>query len=143
MKKTDPSMFTRLVATVFVNTGQDNAERIGALVMPYEDIDPGVKEVCRKIVFKEFDFKDEYFKGWHRDNLENFPTECAQFVSFLITFYESNLNIDSKGFYLPSGIFGLSKNRLSAKDLWNYYDRFDNDRDIHPLATWRDAVDSE
>jgi hypothetical protein len=143
MKKHDPSLFTRLVATVFVNAGQDNTERIGELVMPYEDIEPSVKEVCRKIVFQEFDFKDEYFKGWHRDSLEDFPTECAQFVSFLISFYESNLKIDNRGFYIASGVLGLSKKRLSAKDLWDYYERFDNDRDIHPLATWKDAIVSE
>jgi hypothetical protein len=143
MKKRDPSLFTRLLATVFVDVGQDNTERIGKLVIPYEDIESSVKEVCRQIVFKEFDFKDEQFKEWHSDHIENFPTECAQFVSFLITFYEPDLKIDKHGFYLPSGVFGLSKKRLSSKDLWDYYKRFDSDRDIHPLATWKDAIVAE
>jgi hypothetical protein len=143
MKQQDPSLFSRLVATVLVNAGQEDTERIGDLAYRYVNIEPSVKEVCRQIVFKEFDFKDEQFKEWHSDNVESFPTDCAEFVSYLIAFYEPNLKIDHHGFYIPTGVLNLSKKRLSSKDLWDYYNLFDNDRDIHPLATWKDAIISE
>lgn len=140
MKRGDPSVFTMLVAQVIVNTGNDNTETIGRVALMYESISPQVKEICRQIIFKEFNFSEESFKEWHQDNINSFPTECAEFISFLITFYEPNLKIDSEGFYIPNGLLGLLKKRSSSKDLWDYYTKFVEDKDVHPLGDWRQAV---
>lgn len=128
------------VAQVIVGEGDDNTYDIGSIVEKYEKISSHVKEICRQIVFKEFNFSDELFEEWHQDNIISFPTDCAEYISFLISFYEPTLKIDTEGFYIPNGFLGLKKKRLSSKDLWDYYSKFNKDRKIHPLGNWNKDI---
>ena len=140
MKTGNPEIFQMLTAQVICNQGHNITEEIGEISLRYENIPPYLKETCKQIVFKEFNFTKESFKDWHQHNLDNFPTECAIFVSFVITFYEPSLKIDKLGFYIPTGILNLSKKRLSPKDLWGYYEKYNHDREIHPVSNWRKEI---
>jgi hypothetical protein len=136
----DPMIFVQLVSKSLCDQLSNNTYLIGYATNLYEKVDPFVKECCRQIVLKEFEFTQESFDGWHQDNLDDFPTECAEFIGMVITFYEKNVKVDKKGFYIQSGALGLGKRHLSNKDLWDYYDIFKRDRDKHPLGNWRDIV---
>ena len=64
MKTGNPEIFQMLTAQVICNQGHNITEEIGEISLRYENIPPYLKETCKQIVFKEFNFTKESFKDW-------------------------------------------------------------------------------